>query len=64
MIAIYERSHLTPRLGRPEDVAAAVLFMASDDAAFVTGQTISVDGGLLAHHPAFGEFLALASGAR
>jgi NAD(P)-dependent dehydrogenase (short-subunit alcohol dehydrogenase family) len=60
MIAIYERSHLTPRLGRPEDIAAAVAFLASDDAAFITGQTISVDGGLLAHHPAFGEFLALA----
>ena len=57
MIAVYERSHLTPRLGRPEDIAAAVVFLASDDAAFITGQTLSVDGGLLAHHPAFGEFL-------
>ena len=60
MIAIYERSHLTPRLGRPEDIAAAVAFLASDDAAFITGQTLQVDGGLLAHHPAFGEFLRLA----
>ena len=33
----------------------------SDDAAFITGQTISVDGGLLAHHPAYGEFLLRAS---
>ena len=57
MIAIYERSHLTPRLGRPEDIAAAVAFLVSDDAAFITGQTLCVDGGLLAHHPAFGEFL-------
>jgi NAD(P)-dependent dehydrogenase (short-subunit alcohol dehydrogenase family) len=62
MIAIYERSHLTPRLGRPEDIAAAVVFLVSDDAAFITGQTISVDGGLLAHHPAFGEVLLHASG--
>ena len=61
MIAIYERSHLTPRLGKPEDIAAAVVFLASDDAAFITGQTLSVDGGLLAHHPAFGEFLLAAS---
>jgi 2-hydroxycyclohexanecarboxyl-CoA dehydrogenase len=34
------------RLGQPEDVAAAVAYLASDDAAFVTGQTISVSGGL------------------
>lgn len=54
-IAIYERSHLTPRLGRPEDVAAAVVFLASDDGAFITGQTLSVDGGLLVHHPTFAE---------
>jgi len=53
-IALYERSHLTPRLGRPEDVAAAVVFLASDDGAFVTGQTLRVDGGLLAHHPTIG----------
>lgn len=34
------------RLGTPEDVAAVVSFLCSDDAAFVTGQTIVVDGGL------------------
>jgi 3-oxoacyl-[acyl-carrier protein] reductase len=33
------------RLGEPEDIARAVLFFASDDARYVTGQTISVDGG-------------------
>jgi len=33
------------RVGRPEDVANAVLFIASDRAAFVTGQTLSVSGG-------------------
>lgn len=33
------------RLGAPEDVARAVVFFASDDAGYVTGQTISVDGG-------------------
>jgi 2-hydroxycyclohexanecarboxyl-CoA dehydrogenase len=34
------------RLGEPEDVGAAVAFFASDEACFVTGQTLSVSGGL------------------
>ncbi|TWU13649.1 3-oxoacyl-[acyl-carrier-protein] reductase FabG [Symmachiella macrocystis] len=34
------------RLGQPDDVAQAVLFLAGDGASYVTGQTISVDGGL------------------
>jgi NAD(P)-dependent dehydrogenase (short-subunit alcohol dehydrogenase family) len=34
------------RLGAPDDVAAAVAFLASDDAAWITGQTLVVDGGL------------------
>ncbi len=33
------------RIGRPEDVAAAVVFLAGEDAAFITGQTLGVDGG-------------------
>jgi meso-butanediol dehydrogenase/(S,S)-butanediol dehydrogenase/diacetyl reductase len=35
------------RVGEPEDVAAAVAFLASDDAAWVTGVTLPVDGGIL-----------------
>ncbi len=34
------------RLGMPDDVAPAVVFLASDDASFITGQTLSVSGGL------------------
>lgn len=45
-------AHLLPHLGRPEDIANMVVFLASDDAAFVTGQIIAVDGGLAAHTPA------------
>ncbi len=33
------------RLGRPEDVAALLAFLASDEAAFITGQTVVIDGG-------------------
>jgi NAD(P)-dependent dehydrogenase (short-subunit alcohol dehydrogenase family) len=35
-----------PRAGRPEDMANAILWLASDESSFVTGQTIVVDGGL------------------
>ena len=35
------------RLGRPEDIAAAYAFLASDDAAFITGAVLGVDGGLV-----------------
>jgi 2-hydroxycyclohexanecarboxyl-CoA dehydrogenase len=33
------------RVGKPEDVAPTVVFLASDAAAFITGQTVSVSGG-------------------
>ena len=36
------------RLGRPEDVAALVGFLVSDEAAWITGETVRVDGGILA----------------
>ena len=34
------------RLGAPEDVARAVAFLASDEAAYITGQVLAVDGGM------------------
>lgn len=45
-----ERAHLT-RLGEPDDIAQAALFLASDAAAFVTGAVFTVDGGFSANAP-------------
>lgn len=38
-----------PRIGTPRDIAAAVAYLISEDAGFVTGQTLNVDGGLYMH---------------
>lgn len=38
-----------PRLGRPEDIARAALFLASDDCTYVTGHNMMVDGGWMAY---------------
>jgi NAD(P)-dependent dehydrogenase (short-subunit alcohol dehydrogenase family) len=44
--------HPLGRLGEPEDVAAAVVFLASDEASWITGVALAVDGGFTAGHGA------------
>ena len=45
----YRRAVPIGRLGKPEDIPGAILFLASDDADFITGQVLSVSGGLTMH---------------
>lgn len=49
--AAFEDNVLTPHLGTPEEVAAVIVFLASDAASYINGQLIQVDGGLLSHVP-------------
>jgi NAD(P)-dependent dehydrogenase (short-subunit alcohol dehydrogenase family)/ketosteroid isomerase-like protein len=66
MLEMYQRHTLTPELAAPEDVANAVVFLASDRAAFITGITVPVDGGFGIHGPSYADEVAMwaaASGA-
>jgi NAD(P)-dependent dehydrogenase (short-subunit alcohol dehydrogenase family) len=44
----YREAHMLGRFGRPEEIASAAAFLASDDASFVTGHALVVDGGFTA----------------
>jgi NAD(P)-dependent dehydrogenase (short-subunit alcohol dehydrogenase family) len=44
----YREAHMLGRFGRPEEIASAAAFLASEDASFVTGHALVVDGGFTA----------------
>ena len=50
MMAFWRNMTVLDRLGLPEEVAAAALFLASDEASYVTGQNLAVDGGWTIGH--------------
>jgi len=49
------------RVGEPEDVARAALFLASDDSAWISGAVLRVDGALTAGYPLMAEELLVES---
>lgn len=56
---LFVRHNALNILGKPEDIAAAVAFLGSEDACYVTGQTLIVDGGLTVHNPTVADVLEL-----
>lgn len=53
---IFVRHNALPYLGKPQDIASVVAFLASEDARYITGQTIIADGGLTIHNPTVADF--------
>lgn len=50
-LALFRRHTLTRDLGTPEDIAAMVALLTSDEGRFITGQVIAIDGGIASHFP-------------
>jgi NAD(P)-dependent dehydrogenase (short-subunit alcohol dehydrogenase family) len=51
MSGVFTAFQPLPHAGMPDDIARAALWLASDDASFVTGQAVAVDGGYTAGKP-------------
>jgi NAD(P)-dependent dehydrogenase (short-subunit alcohol dehydrogenase family) len=48
LLQIWGKAHPMNRVGQPEEIAKVVLFLASDGASFMTGESVCVDGGMMA----------------
>jgi NAD(P)-dependent dehydrogenase (short-subunit alcohol dehydrogenase family) len=59
MVERIARQALTPRIGKPADIAAMAAFLAADESEYITGQAYSVDGGHLAHQPQMADMKAI-----
>lgn len=59
VVDVFLANHLTPQICEPRHIAAVVSYLASDDAAFITGEVIRVDGGMLSHLPMYAQLNAL-----
>lgn len=56
---IIKRHILTPEFGTPDDIAALVAFLASDESRYINGENISISGGGLSHQPHYADLLEL-----
>lgn len=56
---VIQRHILTPEFGTPDDIAALVAFLASEESRYITGENISISGGGLAHQPHYADLLAM-----
>lgn len=61
VIEVMQRHLLVPEVGKPEDIAALVCFLASNEARYINGQTYIADGGMLAHNPSMADLIDMAS---
>jgi NAD(P)-dependent dehydrogenase (short-subunit alcohol dehydrogenase family) len=64
LAAAIKRHVVTPRLGEPADIAALAAFLAADESAYITGQTIRCDGGHLSHQPQMADMFEMEVGSR
>jgi NAD(P)-dependent dehydrogenase (short-subunit alcohol dehydrogenase family) len=62
MKTAWQRHTPMNRLGRPEDVAHLVVYLASDESAYMTGQALVIDGGFTMHDPTWADRLDFAEG--